>query len=95
MTGNNDGRYRDVLRDDESLATFMRAMKDFDAAFSKAMCDGADYTLKLEIHGSSGKLIHCRVMLDNFNRPRGLLTKVNGERTLKKRQLERSSMEKT
>ena len=72
---NAENNYRDVLHDDESLATFLRAMRDFDAAFSKAMCDGADYTLKLEIHGASRRLIHCRVNLDSFNRPRGSAVK--------------------
>jgi hypothetical protein len=62
--------YRDVLKDDESLRAFLGALRDFNEAFCKAMVDGVDYTLKLEIHGASGKLVHCRVNNDNFSRPR-------------------------
>lgn len=63
--------YRDVLRDDESLRVFLEAMHDFDTAFCKVMAEGSDYTLKLEIHGASGRLVHCRVENNCFKRPRG------------------------
>ena len=69
ISGSADG-YRTVLPDDESLKVFLASMADFDAAFCKAMNDNVDYTLKLEIHGAAGKLIHCRVCNDNFSRPR-------------------------
>ena len=74
--------YREVLKDDESLSTFLRAMHDFDEAFCKAMNDGSDFTLRMEVHGASGHLIHCRVTPDVFQRPRG--SKVQEGRAVRK-----------
>jgi len=65
----NDG-YRSILKDDESLARFMRAMADFDTAFCKAMNDAADFTLRLELRGDKGRLLHVRVNSDNISRPK-------------------------
>lgn len=61
--------YRDVLTDDESLAGFLAAMSDFDRAFVDSMASGADFTIKLEVHGQGGKMLHARSSSDNFRRP--------------------------
>jgi hypothetical protein len=61
--------YRDALNDDESLAHFLNAMGDFDREFCNALASNADFTLKLEIHGNQGKMIHARVTSDKFRRP--------------------------
>ncbi len=63
--------YRDVLTDDESLAGFLAAMSDFDRAFTDCMVSGADFTIKLEVHGANGRMIHARVSSDSFRRPTG------------------------
>lgn len=70
-----------MLADEESLRVFLAAMTDFDAAFCKAMVDGVDYTLRLEVHGAAGKLVHCRVLDDGFRRPRGGQAKTPFRRT--------------
>ena len=64
--------YREILPDDASLADFLSAMKDFDRAFCDSVASGADFTLKLEIHGNRGELIHARVSSDQFRRPAGV-----------------------
>ena len=74
ISGSNEG-YRKVLSDDESLKIFLGAMARFDSAFCEVMNGGRDYTLRLEIHGNSGKLIHCRLSNDNFDRPRNCKVK--------------------
>lgn len=61
--------YRQALKDDESLAMFLGVLKDFDSDFCRVMNEGRDFTLKLEVHGNAGKLLHCRVNNDNFSRP--------------------------
>jgi hypothetical protein len=61
--------FRSVLGNGESLAHFLSAMKDFDSAFCDAMAGGSDFTLKLEIHGNAGKMLHARVQSDVFRRP--------------------------
>lgn len=66
-----DDGYRKAFGDnDESLGKFLAAMKDFDKRFCDAMSAGTDYTLKLEVHGDHGDLIHVRVITDEFRRPR-------------------------
>ena len=67
MNGQSD--YRSVLGNGESLSHFLSAMRDFDKGFCDAMASGADFTLKLEIHGNSGKMLHARVTSDVFRRP--------------------------
>lgn len=65
-----DNGYRVALKDEESLAIFLRCVKRFDQHFCDAMASGEDFTLRLEIHGNKGQLIHCRVNRDGFERPR-------------------------
>ncbi len=62
--------YRDALQDDESLATFLKAMRNFDKQFCEMMTDGTDFTLRIEVHGCKGELLHVRVNSDGFERPR-------------------------
>jgi hypothetical protein len=69
VSNHKENGYREALKDDVSLALFLRRMGDFDRAFCKAMNEGLDYTLKIEVHGNSGRLIHCRVSDDSFDRP--------------------------
>ena len=60
--------YENVLTD-ESLAIFLRKMTQFDQRFCDHMIAGDDFTLRLEIHGDAGKMCHCRVHSDSFERP--------------------------
>ncbi|MFA7121787.1 MAG: hypothetical protein WC277_09955 [Bacilli bacterium] len=67
--------YREALQDDESLATFLRCMRKFDREFCEAINAGTDFTIKLEVRGVAGTLLHTRVQADIFERPRGLVVK--------------------
>jgi len=67
MNGNG---YREAIQDDESLALFLRSMKKFDQRFCDAMASGEDFTLRMEVHGNKGVLIHVRVQDDGFERPK-------------------------
>ena len=67
---------RDHFKDDESLQVFLAALAEFDRRFCDVMADGDDYTLRIEIHGNGGELIHCRVNCDTFKRPRGVERRV-------------------
>ncbi|MCK9570104.1 hypothetical protein M0R72_14265 [Candidatus Pacearchaeota archaeon] len=68
--------YRDVLKDENSLAKFLKAMSKFDRLFTDLMVDSSDFTLTLEIHGNKGEMIHARVKFDNFERPNGVEQRV-------------------
>lgn len=76
-SSNQETSYRDVLKDDESLAVFLRNMAEFDEAFCRKMAGGRDFTLKLEVRGNLGELIHCRVCEDHFDRPPEANKRVN------------------
>lgn len=62
--------YKEALRDDESLAIFLRGMARFDAYFCELMAGGHDFTLRMEIRGDKGRLLHTRVQNDGFERPK-------------------------
>jgi len=49
---------------------FLKQMQAFDRAFCDHMAAGTDFTLRLEVHGCKGDLIHVRVHSDGFERPR-------------------------
>ena len=53
----------------EDLQTFMESMSLFDKYFSELMGRGVDFTLKMEVRGNKGNLIHCRVHPDAWIRP--------------------------
>jgi len=61
--------YKTALNDDESLSVFLRCLKEFDQNFCDLMFSGADFTLRLEVRGDKGKLIHSRVSKDHFDKP--------------------------
>lgn len=76
--------YRDVIQDDASLAKFLRKMAEFDRLFCDMMACGDDYTIKLELHGNAGELIHTRVSLDSFSRPAGVEARVDRKLSVKR-----------
>ncbi len=74
--------------DDESLAVFLRAMSKFDRYFCEVMAAGVDFTLKMEVHGNAGQLLHARVHNDSFDRTHGGERKI--EKVLRKKQQNRA-----
>jgi hypothetical protein len=60
--------YLDHLKDD-SLEFFLEAMADFNQLFCDSMAKNKDYTLKLEVRGDKGRVLHIRVQSDGFKRP--------------------------
>lgn len=61
---------KEVLTD-ESLAIFLGKMRKFNEKFCDNMVAGDEFTLRMEIHGAKGELIHARVQDDSFGRPAG------------------------
>jgi len=55
--------------DNESLDLYTTSIAKFNRHFCELMSAGNDFTLKMEVHGNDGKLIHCRVTNDSFDRP--------------------------
>ena len=60
----------DFLNGDESVLRFADCMRDFNQMFNDMIVSGAeDFTIRLEVHGSKGKMNHCRNYQDYFRRP--------------------------
>ncbi len=76
MATKGGNSYEEVLGKGESLDMFIRGMVKLERRFCEAMMANEDYTLKLEMHGAAGKLIHCRMTADGFERPRNASTRV-------------------
>ncbi len=70
MAKNGDSKYLEAFGDDrESLALFLRSLREFEERFCKCMFSGSDFTIGLEVRGNRGRLIHARPKSDEFNRP--------------------------
>jgi hypothetical protein len=61
--------YKEVIKDNESLTIFVTKMSEFQQFFCDQMAAGSDFTIRIEIHGNKGEIIHCRTLLDGFQRP--------------------------
>ena len=42
----------------------------FDRKFCDVMAGGEEFTIRLEVRGDKGKVVHCRVYNDEIGRPR-------------------------
>lgn len=69
--------YADIIKDDESLTLFLRKLREFDEAFVKFMCKGGDFTLRLEVRGNCGEVLHARCYCDEIERPRGAQSRID------------------
>ena len=82
---NEPTSYRELIRDDYSLALFLEALKQFDQDFCDMMTKGKDFTLRLEVRGNCGEVIHGRVSRDYFDRPAGVEKRIEDSKKKVKR----------
>lgn len=61
--------YSEIIEEDESLKLFLEKVREFDHKFTKEMYRGADFTIRLEVRGNKGKVLHVRVYHDSIGRP--------------------------
>lgn len=72
-----EANYKKVFSgNNEALRIFEEGVAEFVSQFCRNMVSGRDFTLKVEIHGDAGKLIHFRSFDDKFARPSGKQKKV-------------------
>lgn len=65
-----DNGYRQLFgRDELALATFLRSLRSFEDQLRGMLAAKADFTLRFEVRGNQGRVIHCRVNSDGFERP--------------------------
>lgn len=55
--------------DDESLMLFLKKMAQFDQMFCDAMSAATDFTIRLEVRGNKGQVLHVRAYCDDIERP--------------------------
>lgn len=70
---------REFLKN-ESLEEFLAAMRDFDQAFVDALASGVDFTIKLEVRGNLGEMLHAKIDADRWRRPKGVEKRVEKRR---------------
>ena len=70
------------LLPDESLEQFLAAMREFNQAFVDALVSGVDFTIKVEVRGNCGQMIHAKIDDQSWRRPRGVEKKVERQRKI-------------
>jgi len=68
--------YREGLEDDESLKCFLGNVREFDRLFCEMVGSGKEFSLKFEVHGNRGMMIHCKVSYTSCDRPAGTQRKL-------------------
>ena len=54
---------------DNSLELFLRRMAQFDSEFCRLVASNNEFTVRLEIKGDKGRVVHTRVYCDEIERP--------------------------
>ena len=57
---------------EESLNEFLAAMRNFNQAFVDALVSGVDFTIKLEVRGNCGEMLHAKIDDQSWRRPKGV-----------------------
>ncbi len=73
----------ETVLSDESLAIFIRNLKEFDHLFSDMMTRKVDFNIKLDIHGDKGELNVARLSFDSFERPKKEQEKITSKASKK------------
>ena len=76
MAGPTNGFF-EAIKDEQSLTLFIRKMKEFDSVFCEQMYKGSDFTIRLEVRGNKGELLHVRMYMDDIERPNGAQKRID------------------
>lgn len=61
---------QDIVTDD-TVRLFVNKMKEFDASFVASLIKGEDFTIRLEVRGNKGEVLHIRLYEDSMSRVNG------------------------
>jgi len=70
---------------DESLEQYLGAMQEFDRAFVNALASGVDFTIKLEVRGNCGEMIHAKTDDQSWRRPNGVEKRIEQKQRMAKK----------
>ena len=65
------------INDDESLKLVLKKIAEFDKKFCELMFKMTDFTVRLEIRGNAGEIIHVRLNADDVARPKGSQSRID------------------
>lgn len=68
---------REIIRNDESLALFMRKMRDFDQLFCDFMAKETEFNLQFEVRGNMKEILHVRVSTNDREQPKGAQKRID------------------
>lgn len=72
--------FKNAISHQESLNLFLRYLAKFERAFCKAMYDGEDFTMRLEVRGNAKELLRVRLYRDESEQPRGAQYRIDKKR---------------
>jgi hypothetical protein len=75
-SGKTNGFHR-AIEDNESLSLVLRKIAEFDSKFCELMAKGSEFTIRLEVRGNVGEIVHVRVNADDLSKPRGSLGRID------------------
>lgn len=77
MTKQRPAKFSEAIEDNESLLILMRQLAKLERMFCDYMHTGNDFTLRLEVRGNRGVLLHARVNGDDIERPNGAQQRID------------------
>ena len=60
----------DIIQDQESLETFLRNVRKFNQYLCDMIASRLDFTIRLEVRGNKGEVLHCRTWKDETDKTR-------------------------
>ena len=58
--------------DKQTMAILLEGFGEFQSDLYRSLTKQIDFTVRLEIHGNKGEVLHCKAHKDNFYRPHGV-----------------------
>lgn len=71
---------RQAIPDNESFINVMQDIRELNDLIVNSVAGGADFTLRLEIRGDCGQILHSRVTSDSFRRPHGVEKRIEARK---------------
>lgn len=72
-------KFKDTVKDDESLKLLMKRIEEFNAHFCLYMLKGSDFTLRLEARGNKGEVLHIQTNITDREAPAGAQKRIDNK----------------
>lgn len=68
---------KDSIDNKEVLTILSEQIKQFNELFCALMFKGANFTIRLEVRGNKGEMLHARVYMDDMKQPNGAQKRID------------------